>query len=91
MALDLDALDVDGLHGCAARAVAQERQQRVDGVVLALGVDGDGPVVGVAHPAQHAELAGAAHGGVAEADALDAAADGGTDRVGHRCSVPIAS
>ena len=59
--------------GRAARAAAQERQQRLDRSGRPLGVERDGAVVAVANPAEHAELARAPQRRFAKADALDRA------------------
>ncbi len=49
-------VDLDALDACEPRALAQERDELVDGIARALGVDLHVAVVAVAHPAQHAEL-----------------------------------
>jgi len=60
----------------AARSVLEEPEQRVDRRRRSLRVDGDRAVVGVAHPAEHAQLSGATAGALAKADAVDGPCDG---------------
>ena len=81
VAFDLRRLDVDVLDRGRRAGPLKDRLERVDRVGRALGVHAHRPVAGVvAHPAQDAEVAGAPHGEVAEADALHVAVDGGADR-----------
>jgi hypothetical protein len=53
-----------------------------DGLLRSLRVHGDGAVIFVSNPTEHAELAGAPPRGLAESDSLDSARDAHPDRAG---------
>jgi hypothetical protein len=85
----LVALGPDVIHGHIGhsgtrRPLTQEGDERLDGGRRTLRVHCNGAVVCVTHPAQDAELARSASGGLPEADALDGPADDRSDRPGAR-------
>ena len=74
VALDLGGLDLDRGDPRPARPLAQERLQLRDRLLGALGVDEHTAVIGIAHPAQHAEPVRPPPRSHPESHALDMAA-----------------
>jgi hypothetical protein len=63
------------VHARAARPLAQEDEEGVDGIGGPLGVHLDGAIVSITNPAEHPELKRPAPGRLAEADTLDGTAN----------------
>jgi hypothetical protein len=76
VALRLDVVDLDRIDPGVRGTAAKEGDQLLDLVATALGVDERVCVL-----AEDPELAGAAHGGLAQADILDLPGDPGPNRV----------
>lgn len=79
--LDLCRLGRHRLDSRAARPLFEKGDELIDGRRRSLGVDPHRPVIFVAHPAEGAEAARPPLRRVAEADALDAAADHDSNRL----------
>ena len=80
--VDLDAGDLR-----PRRALAQECEDGLDLVVVALGVNLDPPVFPIPDPAHHAELSGEPHGRVTKEDALDPAGYNRANRLHRRHAI----
>jgi hypothetical protein len=89
MALDCDLVDRDLEDPCQRRVAMQEGHELLNRPLGTLGVNQDGAVIPVAHPAHHTELTRLSDRRVAKSDALHLTAHDGTDRRGRNPVPPI--